>query len=38
MCELNISHYSCPELKTLALARNEYMDDEAVPFIASNFK
>ncbi|KAM3718161.1 F-box/LRR-repeat protein [Dirofilaria immitis] len=29
---------NCPELKTLGLPFNEYMDDEAVPFIVSNFK
>ncbi|VDK87583.1 unnamed protein product [Litomosoides sigmodontis] len=29
---------NCPELKTLGLARNAFMDDEALPFIISNFK
>ncbi|KAL3985174.1 F-box-like family protein [Acanthocheilonema viteae] len=30
--------YNCPELKTLGVPYNKYMDDEAVPFIISNFK
>uniref|UniRef100_A0A8R1XZS6 F-box domain-containing protein n=1 Tax=Onchocerca volvulus TaxID=6282 RepID=A0A8R1XZS6_ONCVO len=36
--KLNISHYSCPELRTLGLSFNEYMGDDAMPFIISNFK
>ncbi|VDM94447.1 unnamed protein product, partial [Onchocerca ochengi] len=36
--KLNINHYSCPELRTLGLSFNKYMDDEAMPFIINNFK
>ncbi|EJD74389.1 hypothetical protein, variant [Loa loa] len=35
---LEVIDRNCPELRTLGLPYNKYMDDDAVPFIISHFK